>query len=46
VGGGITGISAAYNLAKAGKRVVVLETQKVGSDIIGSSTSNLSAPTD
>jgi len=46
VGGGITGISAAYNLAKAGKRVVVLEALKVGSGTTGSSTGNLYAPTD
>ncbi|MEM6381282.1 MAG: FAD-binding oxidoreductase [Pseudomonadota bacterium] len=30
VGGGFTGISAAYHLAKAGFRVIVLEAQRVG----------------
>lgn len=44
VGGGITGISTAYALAKAGKRVAVLEALKVGSGTTGSSTGNLYAP--
>lgn len=30
VGGGFAGVSAAYHLAKAGKRVVLLEAQRVG----------------
>ncbi|GAB3525900.1 FAD-dependent oxidoreductase [Pontibacter brevis] len=46
VGGGITGLSTAYNLAKAGKRVAVLEALKVGSGTTGSSTGNLYAPID
>ena len=46
VGGGITGISTAYLLAKAGKRVAVLEALKVGSGTTGSSTGNLYAPVD
>ena len=41
IGGGITGITAAYNLGKAGKRVVVLEAFQVGSGDTGSSTGNL-----
>jgi len=46
VGGGITGISTAYALAKAGKQVVVLEAGKVGMGTTGSSTGNLYAPID
>lgn len=46
IGAGITGISAAYTLTKAGKRVAVLEALKVGSGTTGSSTGNLYAPID
>ena len=47
VGGGITGISTAYNLAKAGKRVAVLEAKQVGlGGTTGSSTGNLYATVD
>lgn len=45
VGGGITGISAAYNLAKNGLSVVVLESQEIGMGTTGSSTGNLYIPT-
>lgn len=45
VGGGITGISMAYNLTKAGKKVAVLEAKQVGMGTTGSSTGNLYAPT-
>ncbi len=41
VGGGITGITAAYLLAIAGKSVVVLEALKVGQSSTGYSTGNL-----
>jgi len=41
IGGGITGITAAYNLAKSGKKVVVLEARKIGEGDTGSSTGNL-----
>lgn len=44
VGGGITGITAATLLAKAGKRVAVLEALEVGKGTTGSSTGNLYAP--
>lgn len=46
VGGGITGISAAYNLSKAGKSVAVLEALQVGMGTTGSSTGNLYASID
>jgi len=46
VGGGITGISTAYLLARAGKRVAVLEALKVGSGTTGSSIGNLYTPID
>lgn len=41
VGGGITGITAAYLLSRAGKKVAVLEAQKIGQGATGSSTGNL-----
>src|SRR5215210_7658920 len=41
VGGGITGLTAAYILSKAGKKVAVLEARKVGEGATGSSTGNL-----
>lgn len=44
VGAGITGITAATLLAKAGKRVAVLEASEVGKGTTGSSTGNLYAP--
>ena len=44
VGGGITGLSAANLLAKAGKKVAVLEALQVGKGTTGSSTGNLYAP--
>lgn len=43
VGGGITGITTAYNLANAGKTVAVLEAKRVGMGTTGSSTGNLYA---
>ncbi|GEO11914.1 FAD-dependent oxidoreductase [Segetibacter aerophilus] len=41
VGGGITGLTAAYILSKAGKKVAVLEARKIGEGATGSSTGNL-----
>jgi glycine/D-amino acid oxidase-like deaminating enzyme/nitrite reductase/ring-hydroxylating ferredoxin subunit len=41
VGGGITGISVAALLARAGKRVAVLEATRIGYGTTGSSTGNL-----
>lgn len=43
IGGGITGITAGYLLAKAGKKVVVLESMRVGGGTTGYSTGNLYA---
>src|SRR5215207_719806 len=44
VGGGITGITAAYLLSKAGKRVTVLEAHSIAGGSTGYSTGNLYAP--
>ncbi len=44
VGGGITGLTVAYNLIKAGKKVVVLEEKQVAKGTTGSSTGNLYIP--
>lgn len=44
VGGGITGITAAYLLSRAGRRVAVLEALRVGGGSTGFSTGNLYAP--
>ncbi|KAK9836086.1 hypothetical protein WJX81_000189 [Elliptochloris bilobata] len=41
VGGGIAGLSIAYNLAKAGKSVVVLESRTRGSGQTGRTTAHL-----
>lgn len=41
IGGGITGITTAQLLAKQGKRVAVLEKQRVGTNSSGNSTGNL-----
>ena len=41
VGGGITGITSAYLLAKSGKKVAVLEAGRLGEGTSGNSTGNL-----
>lgn len=41
VGGGITGITSAYLLAKAGKKVAVLESHELAGGTTGDSTGNL-----
>ncbi len=46
VGGGITGITTAALLARAGRRVAVLEAMRVGYGTTGYSTGNLYAPVD
>jgi glycine/D-amino acid oxidase-like deaminating enzyme len=46
VGGGITGITTAYLLAKKGLKVVVLESAKVGSGTTGFSTGHLTSGVD
>ncbi|HLN21097.1 MAG TPA: FAD-dependent oxidoreductase [Bacteroidales bacterium] len=45
IGGGITGITAAFNLVKRGLKVAVIEAGKVGMGSTGSSTGNLYVPT-
>jgi glycine/D-amino acid oxidase-like deaminating enzyme/nitrite reductase/ring-hydroxylating ferredoxin subunit len=46
VGGGIAGITSAYLLAKAGKRVVLLEDGQIGSGETGRTTAHLSSVID
>src|SRR6185437_4604157 len=46
VGGGITGLSAAYFLKKAGKSVAVLERDRIGAHDTGCTTAHLTAVTD
>lgn len=46
IGAGITGLSAAYLLGRAGCKVAVLEDKQVGWGTTGSSTGNLYAPVD
>jgi glycine/D-amino acid oxidase-like deaminating enzyme/nitrite reductase/ring-hydroxylating ferredoxin subunit len=44
IGGGITGITTALQLTKAGKKVAVLEARRVGGGTTGWSTGNLYVP--
>ncbi|MFZ2315034.1 MAG: FAD-dependent oxidoreductase [Gammaproteobacteria bacterium] len=44
IGGGITGITAASQLIKAGKKVAILEADKIGGVTTGYSTGNLYIP--
>ncbi len=46
VGGGITGLSTAYCLARAGARVVVLESSTLGSGETGRTTAHLASALD
>ncbi len=46
VGGGITGVTAAYLLKKAGKRVALLERDRCGGGDTGNTTAHLTANTD
>lgn len=46
VGGGITGLTTAYLLAKRGVKVVVLESEKIGSGTTGFSTGHLTSAID
>ena len=41
IGAGISGLSVAYNLTKAGKKVVVLDLDQVGSGMSGRTTAHL-----
>lgn len=44
IGGGITGITAASHLVKAGKKVAIVEADKIGGVTTGYSTGNLYIP--
>lgn len=44
IGGGITGITAASQLRKAGKNIAIIEAEKIGSGTTGFSTGNLYVP--
>lgn len=46
IGAGITGITTAYLLARQGKKVIVLESDKVGSGVTAFSTGHLTASLD
>src|SRR5262245_47396454 len=46
VGGGVTGLTAAYLLARAGKRVVVLERSRLASAETGHTSAHLTMVTD
>jgi glycine/D-amino acid oxidase-like deaminating enzyme/nitrite reductase/ring-hydroxylating ferredoxin subunit len=46
VGGGVTGLTAAYLLKRAGKRVVVIERSRIGSGDTGCTTAHLTQVTD
>lgn len=46
IGGGITGLTAAFLLKKAGKKVVLLERDRVGSGDTGCTTAHLTQVTD
>ncbi|NJW52266.1 FAD-dependent oxidoreductase [Salinimicrobium oceani] len=46
VGGGITGVTSAYLLAKSGKKVALLEAEKISGGTSGYSTGNLYAMVD
>lgn len=41
VGGGIAGLTCAYHLSRAGKKVVLVEAERIGSGTTGHSTGNL-----
>ncbi len=46
VGGGITGLTAAYLLAQAGKRVALVEARRIGSGVSHRSTTHLTEAVD
>ena len=46
VGGGMTGLTAAYLLKRAGKSVCILERDALGSGDTGNTTAHLTAITD
>src|SRR4051812_32520197 len=43
IGGGITGVTTAYLLQKAGKKVILLEAHEIAKGATGNSTGNLYA---
>ncbi len=43
IGGGITGISTGYYLSKSGKRVVILEREKIGTKTTGNTTGKVTS---
>lgn len=43
IGGGLTGISAAYELAKCGVKVLVLEKDKIGKSTTGNTTGKITS---
>ena len=43
IGGGITGISTAYNLSQAGKKVAVLERGKIAASTTGNTTGKITS---
>lgn len=43
IGGGLTGISAAYELAKCGVKVIVLEKDKIGKSTTGNTTGKITS---
>lgn len=46
VGGGITGVTTALLLARAGKRVALLEARRIGSGVTGGTTAHLTEAVD
>src|SRR5581483_1590196 len=46
IGGGITGITAAYQLQKAGKKVAILEAASLGSGVTGYTTAHITVVMD
>ena len=43
IGGGITGISTAYNLSKVGKKVIILEREELANKATGNTTAKVTS---
>ena len=43
IGGGLTGLTTAYYLSKAGKSVIVLEKDKIGNHTTGNTTGKITS---